>query len=98
VAALPLLTAAPGNAQQTHPALAQKAAVTEQEAYAIGVDAYLYLYPLVTIDITRRQLTNIEPGKEVGKGPMNMFISLPEFPPADYKAVVRPNFDTRTST
>jgi hypothetical protein len=98
VAALTLLTAAPGNAQQTDAALARKPAVTEQEAQAIGVDAYLYFYPLVTMDITRKQATNLEPGKEFGKGPMNMFVSLPEFPPADYKAVVRPNFDTRTLT
>jgi hypothetical protein len=90
VAALTLLTAAPGNAQQTDAAVARKAAVTEQEAHGIGVDAYLYFYPLVTMDITRRQLTNIEPGKEFGKGPMNMFVRLPEFPPITRP--VRPNW------
>jgi hypothetical protein len=37
--------------------------ITEQEAHAIGVDAYLYFYPLVTMDLTRKQLTNVEPGK-----------------------------------
>ena len=77
-------------------AMAQSAAgaITEQEAHAIGVDAYLYFYPLVTMDITRKQFTNIEPGKEFGKGPMNMFVNVPAYPPADFKGVVRPNFDT----
>ena len=69
-------------------------AITEQAAQAIAVDAYVYLYPLVTMDVTRRQFTNIEPGKEIGKGPMNMFSNVPEYPPADFKGVVRPNFDT----
>jgi hypothetical protein len=69
-------------------------AITEQEAQAIGVNAYVYLYSLVTMDITRKQFTNIEPGKEFGKGPMNMFVSVPEYPPADFKGVVRSNFDT----
>ncbi|MBV9117839.1 MAG: hypothetical protein JOY63_10815, partial [Acetobacteraceae bacterium] len=32
--------------------------ISEQEAHEIGVDAYLYFYPLVTMDLTRRQLTN----------------------------------------
>lgn len=72
----------------------QEAAVTEEEAHAIGVDAYIYFYPLVTMDVTRKQLTNVEPGKEWGRGPMNTFSNVPEFPPADFKAVVRPNFDT----
>src|SRR5262252_1389867 len=72
----------------------QASALSEQEAYAIGVDAYLYFYPLVTMDLTRKQSVNIEPGKEFGKGPMNMFINLPAYPPADMKVVVRPNFDT----
>jgi hypothetical protein len=69
-------------------------AVTEQEAHAIGVDAYIYLYPLVTMDLTRKQSTNIEAGKEIGKGPTNMFVNVPEYPPATFRTVVRPNFDT----
>ena len=76
------------------PASSQATAISEQEAHAIGVDAFLYFYPLVTMDITRKQSTNIEPGKEFGKGPMNMFTNVPEYPPADFKGVVRPNFDT----
>ena len=46
------------------------------------------------MDISRKQFTNIEPGKEFGKGPMNMFVSVPEYPPASFKGVVRSNFDT----
>jgi hypothetical protein len=75
------------------PANAQ-APITEQEAHAIGVDAYVYLYPLVTMDITRKQATNIEPGKVFGRGPMNMFVNVPAYPPADFRDVVRSNFDT----
>jgi len=81
-------------ASPTVSAFAQTLAVTEQEAHAIGVDAYVYLYPLVMMDVTRKQSTNIEPGKEFGKGPMNMFTSVQEYPPADFKGVVRVNFDT----
>ena len=44
--------------------------ITEQEARAIATDAYIYFYPLVTMDVTRKQLTNMEPGKGIG-GPMN---------------------------
>ena len=80
-----LATALPANSQVP---------ITEQEAHAIGVDAYLYFYPLVTMDITRKQATNIEPGKEFGSGPMNMFVNVPAYPPADFRDVVRPNFDT----
>ena len=69
-------------------------AITEAEAQSIAVDAYVYFYSLVTMDVTRRQFTNIEPGKEPGKGPMNMFNNVPEYPPASFKGVVRPNFDT----
>ena len=39
------------------------ATVTEQEARAIAVQAYLYFYPLVTMDVTRRVLSNVERGK-----------------------------------
>src|SRR5580698_4402424 len=68
--------------------------ISEKEANEIAVDAYIYCYPLVTMDLTRLQSTNIEPGKQLGKGPMNMFVNVPAYPPADLKVVVRPNFDT----
>ncbi|GGH31931.1 membrane protein [Alsobacter metallidurans] len=71
-----------------------RAQVTEAEAHAIGVEAYTYFYPLLSMEITRKQFTNVEPGKEFGKGPMNMFVSVPEYPPGDFKGVVRSNFDT----
>jgi len=70
------------------------ASLSEQEANEIGVNAYLYFYPLVTMDITRRQMTNIESGKKPGYGPMNEFSNVREYPPANMKVVVRPNFDT----
>jgi len=73
---------------------ARAASVTEQEAHAIGVDAYLYFYPLISMDVTRKQFTNIEPGREFGKAPMNLFANVPAYPPADFKGVVRANFDT----
>jgi hypothetical protein len=69
-------------------------ALTDEQARAIGVDAYVYFYPLITMDITRKQSTNIDAGKEFGKGPMNTFVNVPVYPPADFKTVVRPNFDT----
>jgi hypothetical protein len=72
----------------------QSAPITEESAHAIAVDAYLYFYPLLSMDITRLQSTNIETGKEFGKGPMNTFVNVPAYPPADLKVVVRINFDT----
>jgi hypothetical protein len=85
--------AALGAAVSQAPA-ARAQAITEEAAHAIGVEAYVYFYSLLSMDITRKQLTNIEPGKEFGKGPMNMFVNVPEYPPADFKGVVRSNFDT----
>jgi hypothetical protein len=68
--------------------------LTAQEAHAIGVDAYLYFYPLISMDVTRKVFTNVEPGKEPGRGPMNTVQSLGAYPPANDKGVVRYNFDT----
>jgi hypothetical protein len=66
----------------------------EQEAQEIAVEAYLYLYPLVTMDVTRRQATNVAPGQVLGRGPMMTFTHVRTFPPAEFRDVVRPNFDT----
>jgi hypothetical protein len=71
--------------------------VSAEEARAIGLQAYVYLYPLVTMDVTRRQLTNIERA-EGTKAPMNEFAHVPAYPPATMREVVRPNFDTLYSS
>jgi hypothetical protein len=65
---------------------------------AIASEAYIFLYPLVTMELTRIQTTNIEAGKMPGRGPMNEFQHVREFPDADFKVVVRPNFDTLYSS
>ena len=81
------------------PVTAQQASkVSEEEAHAIGVHAYVYFYSLITMDVTRKQLTNVEPGKGSIGGPMNMFNNIPAFPTADLRVVVRPNFDTLYSS
>ena len=74
------------------------APISEQDVQSIAADAYVYLYPLVMMDVTRKQLTNMAPGKGVFGGPMNMFANVETFPPADFKVVVRPNFDTLYSS
>jgi hypothetical protein len=73
---------------------ANTTSLTEDEARSIAVDAYVYFYSLVTMDVTRKQMTNLPPGEKLGFGPMNMFVNVPAYPPADMKAVVRTNFDT----
>ena len=78
------------------PAAAQQLA--QQEAEDIATDAYVYFYPLVTMDVTRRQLTNAPSGATSFSGPMNMFQNVPTYPKAGDKAVVRPNFDTLYSS
>jgi hypothetical protein len=72
--------------------------INAQEAQTIGVEAYLYLYPLVSMDVTRRVGTNLPPGKMPGMGPHNMFNSFSQYPAGDFKSVVRPNFDTLYSS
>ena len=64
------------------------------ERNQIAEEAYLFLYPLVLMDITRRVATNVPLGVKPGLGPANVFSHMTEFPPGDFKEVVRPNFDT----
>jgi hypothetical protein len=73
--------------------------MSEQLAETIGVEGYIYLYPLVLMDTTRRQITNVEKVSfSPLRTPADVFINIPAFPPADFRAVVRPNFDTLYSS
>jgi len=79
-------------------AQAETQSLSPDEAHDIAVEAYVYFYPLMSMEVTRLQMSNIEAGKEFGKGPMNAFHHMPAYPPADMKVVVRPNFDTLYSS
>ena len=84
-ASLMMCAAAPGLA----------ADLTPQEAKKLAVDAYIYGYPLMTSDVTEKAFINtIAPNPQTFQAPLNQFVSLPKYPPADYKGVTAPNADT----
>ncbi|TDI57074.1 MAG: DUF1254 domain-containing protein [Acidobacteria bacterium] len=66
----------------------------QHEQNQIAEEAYLFLYPLVLMDVTRKVGTNVPLGVKPGLGPSNVFSHMSAFPPGDFKEVVRPNFDT----
>ncbi len=70
------------------------ASISKKATKRIALQSYLYTYPLVLMDVTRKQMTNSPPGKYPSRGPMMQFVHLRKFPAADFKVVVRPNFDT----
>jgi len=77
---------------------AENVSVTADEAYEIGMEAYVYFYPLISMDVTRRIGTNAPLGSSPGHGPMNVFAHMRAFPDENFREVVRPNFDTLYSS
>jgi hypothetical protein len=75
-----------------------KSMTTSSEALELAVEAYIYLYPLITMDVTRRVMCNVPPDRVPGMGPAGVFHHMRAFPDAKFKAVVRPNFDTLYSS
>ena len=63
----------------------------------LATDAYIYGYPLVTMELTRRVITNVvQP--EGTKAPMGQIIKLREYPNASFRDVTAPNADTLYTT
>ncbi len=60
----------------------------------IAIEAYIYAYPLVFMELTRRTRVNVSGPSPDGRAPMNQFAHMPAFPDATFKDVVRPNADT----
>lgn len=72
--------------------------ISAEEAQVIAAEAYVYFYPLVTMDLTRKQLINSDPKTAGIGGPPNTFDNIQAYPTADMRSVVRPNFDTLYSS
>jgi len=79
------------------PMAGRAAGVSEKEAVELGVDAYIYGYPLITMEITRRVVTNVAEPKGA-HAPMGEFANLREYPNAAFKDVTAPNADTLYSS
>ena len=74
-------------------AKAAEALLKEKEAQEIGIEAYMYAYPLVTMELTRRVMTNVD-APEGSKAPMGQFARLRGYPAVDNHTVTAPNADT----
>ncbi len=63
------------------------------EALETAKDAYIYAYPLVTMELTRRVSTDV--AAPAGNfAPMGQFAKLREYPNASFTTVTAPNADT----
>lgn len=60
---------------------------------AVAMDAYVYGYPLLTTDQTRRVMTNVVTAG-VKHAPMGQFASMPSYPDASFREVTAPNANT----
>ena len=68
-----------------------------EEAVSTAIEAYIYGYPLVTMDMTRKQITNVATSAG-SRGPMGQLIKLRNYPAVDDHAVTAPNADTLYTT
>lgn len=76
---------------------AQMDDLSEDAAEEIGSEIYVYGYPLVTMEMTRRVMTNV--AKPTGlKAPMGQFAHGRVYPSPAFKDVIAPNADTLYST
>jgi hypothetical protein len=67
------------------------------EDFILATDAYIYGYPLVTMEMTRRVITNVV--APVGtRGPMGQIIKLRQYPDASFRDITAPNADTLYTT
>lgn len=89
--------AADAKAAAAAAAKAAAAAAKEAEALALATEAYVYAYPLVTMDMTRRIMTNVA-APEGTRAPMGQFVRMREYPTAKFRDVTAPNADTLYTT
>ncbi len=64
-----------------------------EETVSDAVDAYIYGFPLVLMDMTRKQVTNVA-SPEATRAPMGQFIRMRTYPTSAYRDVPGANTDT----
>jgi len=67
------------------------------DEFWLATEAYIYGYPLVTMEMTRRVITNVTK-PEGTRAPMGQVIKLREYPNASFRDVTAPNADTLYTT
>jgi len=73
--------------------VAQAKTVSVNEAVSAAIDAYIYGYPLMIMDMTRRQLTNVGSSGS-SRAPMGQLVRRRSYPAVDDHTVPAPNADT----
>ena len=69
----------------------------QKAAFDTAVDAYVYGYPLLTMEYTRRVMTNVA-APEGTRAPMGQIVRMREYPNASFHDVTAPNADTLYTT
>jgi hypothetical protein len=69
----------------------------EQQAFETGIDAYVYGYPLVTMEMTRRVMTNMA-APQGRRAPMGQLANATQYPTPAFRDVTAPNADTLYSS
>jgi hypothetical protein len=68
-----------------------------EDAVSTATDAYIYGYPLVTMDMTRKRFTNVAT-PDAAHAPMGQLLRFRTYPTVDNHAVTAPNADTLYTT
>jgi hypothetical protein len=69
------------------------AAADDAAIKALATEAYIFGYPLVTMEMTRRVMTNVSRPGDM-RAPMGHFYHAQAYPKADFRDVTAPNADT----
>ena len=81
-----LLAVVVAGATQPGATQAQDTKLDAEEVARIGVEAYIFGYPLVTMEMTRRISTNVAK-VEGTRGPMGQLVNLRSYPSASFRDV-----------
>lgn len=81
------------SAAHAEPAPVPADELSPAEVRDIAIDAYVYGYSLITSEVTRVQMSNVEKAGGL-HAPAGQFVHVKRYPPAAYRGISAPNADT----